>query len=47
MCAPTRRGFGLRLIEEALAHETEGRVALRFPARGVRCEIEIPVPVAS
>jgi two-component sensor histidine kinase len=42
--APTRRGFGMRLIEEALVYEADGRVALRFPGHGLRCEIEIPVP---
>jgi two-component sensor histidine kinase len=41
--APTRRGFGMRLIEEALAYEVDGRVALGFPDEGLRCEIEVPV----
>jgi two-component sensor histidine kinase len=41
---PARRGFGMRLIEEALAYEFDGRVALRFPGEGLRCEIEITVP---
>jgi two-component sensor histidine kinase len=45
--APARRGFGLRLIEDALVYETDGWVALRFPAEGLRCEIEIPVRPAS
>ena len=40
---PARRGFGTRLIEEALAYETEGHVALGFPADGVRCDIELPM----
>jgi two-component sensor histidine kinase len=40
---PTRRGFGMRLIEEALAYETDGTVALRFPGEGLRCEIAIPL----
>lgn len=44
VCTPTRRGFGMRLIEEALAYETDGRVALLFPGNGLRCEIEVPVP---
>ena len=42
--APARRGFGVKLIEEALAYEVAGRVQLRFPDDGLRCEIEIPVP---
>ena len=47
VCAPTRRGFGMHLIEEALVYEADGRVALRFPGQGLRCEIEIPVPPPS
>jgi two-component sensor histidine kinase len=41
---PTRRGFGTRLIEEAIAYELEGEVRLRFPTEGVRCELELPLP---
>ena len=41
---PERRGFGMRLIEEAIAYEVEGEVSLRFLAEGVRCELDIPVP---
>ena len=41
---PARRGFGMRLIEEALAYEAGGSVKLQFPDQGLRCEIEIPVP---
>jgi two-component sensor histidine kinase len=37
------RGFGMRLIEEALAYELDGTVALRFPGEGLRCEIDIPM----
>jgi len=44
---PQRRGFGVRLIEEALVYETEGRVSLRFLAEGVRCEIDIPMAPGS
>jgi two-component sensor histidine kinase len=40
---PARRGFGARLIEEALAYETDGRVALGFPVDGVRCDIDLPI----
>lgn len=43
---PTQRGFGVKLIEEALAYEADGRVQLRFPGEGLRCEIEIPFPTA-
>jgi two-component sensor histidine kinase len=41
---PIRRGFGVKLIEEALAYEAEGQVQLHFPRQGVRCEIAIPIP---
>src|SRR5262249_35200927 len=40
---PTHRGFGVRLIEEALAYEVEGCVKLQFPGEGLRCQIEVPV----
>jgi two-component sensor histidine kinase len=40
---PQRRGFGIRLIEEALAYETSGTVTLRFLAQGLRCEIQLPL----
>ena len=40
---PARRGFGMRLIEEALAYEAEGRVTLCFPREGMSCEIELPL----
>jgi two-component sensor histidine kinase len=41
---PPRRGFGMRLIEEAVAYEFDGQVTLRFPSQGVQCELEIPLP---
>jgi two-component sensor histidine kinase len=41
---PTRRGFGTRLIAEALMHETDGTVVLGFSADGVRCDIDLPPP---
>lgn len=44
---PAHRGFGVKLIEEALAYEVDGRVLLHFPDEGLRCEIEIPVPSVS
>jgi two-component sensor histidine kinase len=40
---PARRGFGMRLIEEALAYEAAATVTLRFLAQGLRCEIQIPL----
>lgn len=40
---PARRGFGTRLIEEALPYESRGSVELWFPTDGLRCEIELPL----
>lgn len=41
---PARRGFGTRLIQDALPHETDGTVVLGFSADGVRCDIDLPLP---
>jgi two-component sensor histidine kinase len=41
---PTRKGFGLRLLERTLAQQLGGVVNLRFALKGLRCEIEIPLP---
>jgi PAS domain S-box-containing protein len=41
-----RRGFGTRLIEGGLAQDLNGEVQFTFGASGVRCEIDMPVPVA-
>ena len=43
--APTRKGFGSRLIERALAMELGGDVAVVYEASGVTCTIEAPMPV--
>lgn len=40
---PQKRGFGLTLIEEALAYEIEGDGAITFTPRGVECLIHIPL----
>jgi PAS domain S-box-containing protein len=40
---PRRRGFGSRLIEEALAGDLDAKVRLRFPSQGVRCGMEMPL----
>ena len=42
VAAPTRRGFGSRMIERALRSE-RGRAEIRFDADGVRCTIRLPV----
>lgn len=41
---PQRRGFGLRMVERALAVEIEGTVEMRFPPDGLICRIEGTVP---
>ena len=38
--APSRRGFGSRLIEQGLESDLEGRVELAFEPDGVRCSID-------
>ena len=40
---PVRRGFGLRLIEDAMAHEFEAKVKVEFPPSGVVCCMRLPM----
>lgn len=40
---PSRRGFGSRLIEQAMMSQLQGRSRLVFEPSGVVCELEIPV----
>jgi PAS domain S-box-containing protein len=40
---PQRRGFGSRLIEQALAGDLDGDARLFFPNEGVRCCMDIPL----
>jgi PAS domain S-box-containing protein len=42
---PTRMGFGTRLIERGLAAELSGSVQLNYPASGVVCTIDAPLPI--
>ena len=42
--APTRRGFGSRLIERALAAEMGGTAAIDYRRRGVVFTLEAPLP---
>ena len=44
---PTRRGFGLRMIERGLAAELGGNVTLEFESSGLRCTIDAPLPRGS
>lgn len=41
---PRRAGFGMRLLEGALARDLGAEVRLSFPPTGVVCEIEVPRP---
>ncbi len=41
---PKRRGFGMKLIEDALAHEGGGNVVVEFAESGLHCEIAVPLP---
>ncbi len=38
--APSRRGFGSRLLERALAQDLDGRVSIDFIATGLVCTVE-------
>ncbi|MBU0794386.1 MAG: CHASE domain-containing protein [Alphaproteobacteria bacterium] len=40
---PAKRGFGLNLIERALAHELGTPIRIEFPPSGLRCEFDIPL----
>jgi two-component sensor histidine kinase len=41
--APTRRGFGSRLIERSLAQDLEGEVRMTFAPTGVTCTFDAAV----
>jgi two-component sensor histidine kinase len=41
---PTRKGFGSRLIERALASELGGEVRVDYESSGLRCTIVAPLP---
>ncbi len=45
--APSRIGFGSRVIERSLAHELEGTVNLDFQPDGLACAMTIPIPRAA
>jgi len=40
---PTRRGFGLRLLERALARQLGGEVALGYPSAGFTFRLRLPL----
>jgi two-component sensor histidine kinase len=41
--APTRRGFGMQVLEEMLSYELGARVDLAFEPDGLRCMIRFPL----
>jgi PAS domain S-box-containing protein len=41
--APTRRGFGTRLIERSLAQDLDGEVQIEFVPTGVICTVDAPI----
>lgn len=44
--APSRKGFGSRMLEHGLAQELQGTVQLDYPPDGVICTMNIPAPGA-
>lgn len=40
----SKKGFGLRVVEEGLAHELEATVHIAYPKDGVICTIDMPAP---
>ncbi|HTI30501.1 MAG TPA: PAS domain-containing protein [Sphingomonas sp.] len=41
---PEHKGFGLRMIERALASDLSGRVTMHFEESGLSCVIDAPLP---
>ena len=46
MPMPTRRGFGVEMLEETLAFELNAKSELCFESTGFRCRIRLPVNAA-
>jgi PAS domain S-box-containing protein len=44
---PTRRGFGMEILEKTLAYEFKGRTTITFAPEGLGCEIELPLEAIS
>ena len=44
METPTRKGFGSRLIQKALAMELAGEVSVIYDPTGVICILDAPLP---
>lgn len=45
--APSRSGFGTRLIEQGLARELNGTVRIDYPPEGVICTVDVPLIVTA
>lgn len=45
--APSKRGFGTRMIERTLSAEFGGKVELEFAPEGVRCTVVAPIPAST
>jgi PAS domain S-box-containing protein len=43
MRLPVHRGFGLRLLEQILPKDLNGRSKVRFPPSGLLCRVDLPV----
>ncbi|MGH1588768.1 PAS domain-containing protein [Methylobacterium phyllosphaerae] len=43
MRLPVHRGFGLRLLEQILPRDLNGRSKVRFPSTGLLCRVDLPV----
>ncbi|MBA1158071.1 sensor histidine kinase [Microvirga mediterraneensis] len=41
---PSRKGFGSRLIQDGIARELNGTVALSYDPDGVVCTVDVPLP---
>ena len=44
VATPTRKGFGSRLIQKALAMELAGEVSVTYNPTGVICTLDAPLP---
>jgi two-component sensor histidine kinase len=43
IASPTRRGFGMQVLDEMLTYELGARVTLAFEPDGLRCSVRIPL----
>jgi PAS domain S-box-containing protein len=43
VCPPSRRGFGSRLLDRAVAHELGGETTVEFAPAGVECWLRVPL----